>query len=139
MRQPAVETAQSLAQLAPGNLQLLHLVLQGGALNSEDGRGPVSATHDSVRIVKYAGNVLPFDVPKRVRACKGNKRRGMQLLQVNPQLRPRRQNYSALNQVLELSNVAWPLPAFQNTHGPGRDGKGRAVHAPGKLSHEKVC
>src|SRR6266851_9125331 len=104
MRQPAVEIAQPLAQLTTGNLQLLHLVLQCGALNSEDGRSSMSAAHNTIRVVKDACDVLPFDVPQRVHAQEGNRRRGLQILEVHPQLTPRRQYHSALNQVLQLSN-----------------------------------
>src|SRR5258706_14561775 len=86
--------------------------------------------------MKNAGDVFPFNVPERMKGRERYRRRIVQLLKIDAQLRSGRQDDAAFDEILQLADIARPLPALQNTHGSGRNGKGWAVHAPRELSYK---
>src|SRR5882762_9082696 len=132
------EIARPRVELTAGNLQLLHLVLERGALDAKDRRGSVDAAHNALCVVQDAGDMFPLDVPERVQARERRRRTGVQLRQVDTQLGSRRQDDTALNKILQLADVAWPLPALQPAHGASRNGQRRAVQAARELADKVV-
>ena len=133
---PAGGTLPTGGTTRAGDAELLHLPLQGGPLHAQAGRGPVRAAQHPAGLAQDAEDVLPLGVGQRDR--RGGRRRrpataaGLQVAERDLQRRARREDDRALDDVLQLADVARPGVAHQGVHDRGRDGLDLPAHPPGE-------
>ena len=136
--------------------ELLHLRLQRGPLHRQAGRSAVRAAQHPAGFPQRAEDVFPFGVGQGARrrrlGCTKSVRTSSDLrsltsdlrllrrtsssLRLIVQRRARREDDRALDDVLQLADVARPGILHQRVHGLGRNGLDPPAHAPGDCLRE---
>src|SRR5208337_4632334 len=116
-----------------------HLVLQRSSLKSEALCGSPFAGYSSGRAFQSIEDCLPLCLLEGGRCRDNGAASGsVQLCSWHIQFVPLRQYHAALNEVLQLADISWPIGIHQRFHrGPG-DRPDALLHTAGEACHKKV-
>src|SRR2546430_11456982 len=112
--------------------------VQRRSLEAEPGRGSPGASDHSVRRFENPRDVRPLDAFERLAFVVGGSRRGLDPKRRERQATAWRQNYGALDHVLQLADVSRPRMVTERLPRLARDHIDAAIQAAGKLADEVI-
>src|SRR5271157_876278 len=116
-----------------------HLVLQRSSLKSEALCGSPFAGYSSGRAFQSIEDCLPLCLLEGGRCRDNGAASGsVQLCSWHIQFVPLREYHAALNKVLQLADISWPIGIYQSLHRGSRDSPDALLHTPGEARHKKV-
>src|SRR5579875_1864935 len=121
----------------PGQPQLSHAELQRGTVLTEARSSTVHSTHHPMGLFKNSLNVPSLGFFKRiVQLGSGVGRPAFQVGKRYVERRSFGKNHGALDDVLQFTNVAWPVVLGQRVHGLCRNRANVFVHLARELLSE---
>src|SRR5271157_678691 len=116
-----------------------HLVLQRSSLKSEALCGSPFAGYSSGRAFQSIEDCLPLCLLEGGRCRDNGAASGsVQLCSWHIQFVPLREYHAALNEVLQLADISWPIGIHQSLHRGSWDRPNALLHTPGEARHKKV-
>src|SRR5262245_30306385 len=112
--------------------------LQRRSLEAEPDGGPPGASDHPARLFENPRDVRALDAFERLVFLVGGSRRGLDPKRGERQPAAWRQNYGALDHILQLADVSRPRMATERLPRLARDHIDAAVHAAGKLADEVI-
>src|SRR5208282_4112145 len=116
-----------------------HLVLQRSSLKSEALCRSTFAGYSSGRAFQSIEDRLPLCLLEG-RRCRNNSAASgsVQLCSWHIQFVPSREYHAALNEVLQLADISWPIGIHQSLHRGSWDRPNALLHTAGEARHKKV-
>src|SRR5271167_3587504 len=125
--------------IGASDTQPAHLVLQRGSLKSEALCRSTFAGYSSGRAFQSIEDCLPLCLLERGRCRHNSAASGsVQLCSWHIQFVPSREYHAALNEVLQLADISWPIGIHQSLHRGSWDRPNALLHTAGEARHKKV-
>src|SRR5437870_2643428 len=116
----------------------LHHRLQCRSLEAEPDRGSPGSSDHPVRLFENPRDVRPLDAFERLALVVGGSRRGLDPKRGECQEAAWRQNYGAMDHILQLADVSRPRMVTERLPRLARDHIDAAIQAAGKLADEVI-
>src|SRR6202158_124367 len=125
--------------ISASNTEPAHLVLQRSSLKAEALCRSTPAGYPSRRSFQSVDDCLPLCLLEG-RRCRNNSAASgsVQLCSWHIQFVPLREYHAALNEVLQLADIAWPIGIHQSLHRGSWDRPDALLHTAGEARHKKV-